>query len=110
MGEGSDEKLHVIAQAIKTGKYRYTIHAAEQRIARSVARKEIEQVLLTGDVIEEYPDHHYGQACLVMGKTDKGRVLHVLCSLKEGLAIVTVYEPDLNKWEADLKTRRKQPI
>src|SRR5215211_3010275 len=99
MGKASDQKMQYIAHAIKKGQYRYTIHAAQQRIARAVKRKAVEQVLLTGEIIEDYPEHHYGQACLVMGKTEKGRVLHVLCSLKEELAIVTVYEPDLKKWE-----------
>ena len=110
MDAGMDIQMKRIAHAIKTGQYRYTIHAAQQRIARSVKRDDIEQVLLTGEVIEDYPEHHYGQACLVMGKTRIGRVLHILCSLSEELKIVTVYEPDPQKWVEDLKTRRKEKL
>lgn len=102
------EKLDYIKKAVAEGKYRYTIHGARQRIARGFRRKEVEESIESSEVIEDYPDHHYGSACLLLGKTKKGKNLHILCSLWEIVDIITVYEPDFIEWEKDLKTRRRK--
>lgn len=107
MAKKIQDKLEHIKEAVAEGKYRYTIHGAKQRIARRIRRREIEQALKGSEIIEDYPDHHYGPACLLLGKTTKGKNLHILCSLQEIVDIITVYEPDLVEWEEDLKTRRK---
>ncbi len=101
------EKLDHIKKAIAEGKYRYTVHGAKQRIARRLKRKELEEAIKSGEIIEDYPKHHYGPACLLFGKTAKNKNLHILCSLQEIVDIITVYEPDLIEWEEDLKTRRE---
>ena len=100
------DKMAYIAAAIKAGRYRYTLHGAKQRIARGIKRQEIEQATASGEIIEDYPEHHYGPACLVLGKTTKGKAIHLLFSLREIVDIITVYEPTLEDWEEDLKTRR----
>lgn len=97
-----------IANAIKQGEYRYTLHAAQQRIARGIRRSEVEQVLTSGEVIENYPNHHYEHACLVYGITKQGKVIHAVCSLNNIVDIITLYEPSEEKWLADMKTRRKK--
>lgn len=96
-----------IAQATAQGQYRYTIHGAQQRIERGIRRREIEEADADGEIIEDYPTHHYGPAFLVFGKTAAGRPLHILFVLEPVLAIVTLYEPDPDEWEEDLKTRRR---
>jgi len=48
-------------------------------------------------------------ACLLMGRSRGGRVVHVVCAAKKDyLAVVTVYAPCLLEWEPDFKTRRKR--
>lgn len=101
-------KLAYLAKAVLKGNYRYTLHAAQQRIERRIERTEVEQVLINGEIIEDYPKHHYGPACLVYGKTKQGKVIHILCSLQETVDIVTLYEPSIDKWHDDLKTRRRK--
>lgn len=108
MARKFQEKLDYIKKAVAEGKYRYTIHGAKQRIARRIKRKELEEAISSGEVIEDYPNHHYGPACLLFGKTKRDKVLHILCSLQEVMDIITVYEPDLVEWKEDLKTRRKK--
>jgi hypothetical protein len=75
------QKKKHIAKAIGQGNYRYTLHAAQQRIARRINRLEIEAVLTNGEIIEDYPEHHYGPACLLYRITKQGKVIHILCSL-----------------------------
>ncbi len=106
MAKQLQNKLDYIKKAVAEGRYRYTIHGAKQRIARRIKRQEIEEVVDSGEVIEDYPKHHYGPACLLLGKTAAGKSLHILCSLQNMVDIITVYEPDLVEWEKDLKTRR----
>jgi Domain of unknown function (DUF4258) len=108
MNADDQEKMAHIARAFARGRYRYTIHAAQQRIARAVRRRDIEAVVAGGQVIEDYPEHHYGPCCLILGSTDAGGPLHLVCSLRQIVDIITVYEPDLDEWEPDLKTRRKR--
>lgn len=108
MAKKIQDKLEHIKEALAEGRYRYTIHGAKQRIARRLKRREIEAAIKSGEIVEDYPKHHYGPACLVLGRTEKGRALHILCSLQQIVDIITVYEPDLIEWEEDLKTRRKK--
>ena len=95
-----------IAKTVALGRYRYTIHGAAQRIARNIQGHEVEEAIINGEIIEHYPVHHYGAACLILGKTKKGRFLHILCSMQPVVDIITIYEPDPNEWMAGLKTRR----
>lgn len=62
----------------------------------------------TGDVIEDYPDDPRGHSCLMLGKGEGGRVIHVLCAPKEAfLAIITTYVPSEDEWEQDFTVRRR---
>lgn len=102
------EKSDHIKKAVAEGRYQYTIHGAKQLIGRRLRRIEVEEAVKNGEIVEYYPDHHYGRACLLLGKTAQGKSLHILCSLQEIVDIITIYEPDLVEWEEDLKTRRKK--
>ncbi len=106
MNDDLKQQMAQIVRAITSGHYRYTVHGAQQRIARGIHRDEIEDAIASGEVIEDYPRHHYGPACLILGRTSRGRPLHVLCSVRSVVDIITVYEPDPTEWEADLRTRR----
>ncbi len=107
MGKKLREKLDHVKKAVEAGKYRFTLHGAQQLIARRLKRVGIEEAVKSGEIIEDYPKHHYGPACLILGKTVQGKSLHLVCSLQEIVDIITVYEPDLIEWENNLKTRKK---
>jgi hypothetical protein len=100
------QKMAEVAQAVADGAYRYTLHGAQQRIARRISGAEVEEAIAKGVIIEDYPRHHYGPAALILGRTRQNRPLHILCSVQPIVDIVTVYEPDPQEWEADLRTRR----
>ena len=106
MSDNLVNKMAHVAEAVATGQYRYTVHGAQQRIARAIHRDEIEEAIADGEIIEDYPRHHYGPACLILGRTSRDRPLHILCSVRLVVDIITVYEPDSAEWEADLRTRR----
>jgi hypothetical protein len=64
--------------------------------------REIEEALLSErcEVIENYPDDPRGASCLVLGFTEEGLPLHLVCgvSLSDVIVIVTVYRPHPDKW------------
>jgi hypothetical protein len=74
-------------------------------IERSVIRAEVERAMLSGEIIEEYPDDKYSASCLIYGKTEVGRDLHVQVTYPPSVVVITVYEPDPEEW-VDCRTRR----
>jgi hypothetical protein len=48
------------------------------------------------EIIEEYPGHHYGPACLILGWLDDGRPIHIVIGLSDPLSIITVYDPSID--------------
>ena len=90
--------LDDIRQTFATGRYRYTLHAVKQTTVRRISRREIEQAIAEGEVIESYPHDKYGPSCLIFGMTAEGRPLHVQCTQPPEAKVITAYEPDPNKW------------
>lgn len=87
--------------------YLLTLHASNRAVERAILSREIEEAVANGEIIEEYPTDKYGPTCLILGKTESQRVLHVLVSYPEQPKVVTVYEPSPDEWEADWKTRKR---
>jgi hypothetical protein len=70
-----------------------------------IATSEVEAVLLSGEVIEDYPADVRGHSCLMLGAPE-GRSVHVVCSPKaEYLAVITAYVPDPAQWSSDVRKR-----
>jgi YgiT-type zinc finger domain-containing protein len=74
--------MDAIAGAVLRGSYRYTVHGARQRIERRLSGEEIEEAIQSGEIIEDYPEHHYGPCCLILGYTRSGKALHLVCSCR----------------------------
>ena len=99
-------KFESVRQAFINGLFRYTKHGLEQRIKRQISSAEIEEAVLSGEVIEDYPSDKYGPSCLIFGKTSHNRPLHVQIVFYPIITVVTVYEPSPEKW-IDYRERRK---
>jgi hypothetical protein len=87
----------------------YLPHALDEMNAPDelITPDEVQNVILEGEVIEEYPEDARGHSCLMLGYGLEGRPVHVVCSPKdEYLAIVKVYLPDPRRWERDWQTRK----
>ena len=83
----------------------FTHHAIEKMLERKIDEEEIIEVILNGEIIEEYPKDKYGPSCLIFGLTKRHRRLHVLISYSELPWVITTYEPKLSEW-TDYKKRR----
>ncbi len=84
-----------------------TEHAAERSRQRGIFSRDIRNAVVTGEIIEQYPDDFPFPSCLILGKDMAGNVTHT-CMSEEGTAsrIITAYYPDREKWSADFKTRK----
>ena len=86
-------------------------HAIRQmsRPDRMILRAEVRRVVEHGEVVEDYPEDRRGHSCLLLGRGDGGRPIHVVCAPKdEYLAIITAYLPSPRSWEDDYKTRKQK--
>lgn len=70
---------------------------------------DIRNIVNNGEIIEQYPDDFPFPSCLICGKNDSGKVVHV-CMSDEGSSsrIITAYFPDEDKWIDDYKVRKEQ--
>ena len=65
-------------------------------------------VINNGEIIEQYPDDYPFPSCLILGITINGEYVHVVVSMDEGkIYLITAYKPSLDKWESNLKTRKR---
>jgi hypothetical protein len=83
-----------------------TAHASTRAISRDIDDFEIEEAVVSGMVIEDYPEDKYGPSCLILGYTRSGRLLHVQVTYPPKARVITVYEPSPDEWESDGKTRK----
>ena len=88
-----------IQKAVRDGNIFFTDHAVRQMAKRNIDDVEVGEAILSGEIIEEYPEDKYSPSCLVYGQTLNERHLHVVCSLPPRVRVVTVYEPDPEEWE-----------
>ena len=71
---------------------------------------EVLEVLDAGEIIEEYPDDQPYPSCLIFGRTRAARTLHVVCAPvldERRLIVITIYQPDPARWDADFKRRKR---
>lgn len=73
---------------------------------RMITTAEVEIVVTTGELVEDYPGDVRGHSCLLLGFGEEDRPIHVACSPKDDyLAIITAYLPDPARWSSDFKRR-----
>ena len=84
-------ELNEVKAEITTGNYRFSDHAVKRMIRRYIDRMEVEEAVLTGEIIEEYPDDKYSPSCLIYGVSKAGRQLHVQLSLPPAVMKVPIF-------------------
>ena len=70
---------------------------------RSISRSNVISVIHTGEIIEDYPEDFPLPSCLILGIVNKNPITQD----EKEIVIISVYRPDLNKFEPDFRTRRK---
>ncbi|MBF0539901.1 MAG: DUF4258 domain-containing protein [Nitrospirae bacterium] len=96
-----------ICRQLSTGQFDFSKHAFKRTIERNISEIEIMDAGIYARVIKDYPEDKYNPSCLLLGFTNAGRPLHLQVSLAETefVKIITIYEPDREKW-IDFSKRR----
>jgi len=103
--------LKKIQDSFKSDKFLYTKHARDEMENEEfgeIKDREVVEAVLNGKIIEVYPDDEPYPSCLILGRTSENRPIHIVCaySSESDLAIIiTVYQPDPNRW-VDFERRK----
>jgi Domain of unknown function (DUF4258) len=100
--------IEEIRQKFSNEQFEFSKHALDQSILRRIQVQEVRDAVASGQVIEDYPDDKYGPSCLISGLTQDHRPIHIHCSYpyRPAIKIVTLYEPDPQRWNANFTQRR----
>lgn len=88
----------------------FRVHAIQRMFERRITPEDVRHVLMTGEVIEDYPDDTPYASRLVLGWRGS-QPIHVVAAdnhVDRETIVITTYEPDPDRWNQDFK-RRKAP-
>jgi len=95
--------------AIENGNIEWQRHAFERMMEREISREIVKEVLLSGEIIEDYPDDKPYPSALFLGwfEEEPFHVITAIDSQNHRCFVITAYRPDSEHFESDYKTRRK---
>lgn len=86
----------------------WRIQALQQMITRNISRRDVLNIVHSGEIIESYPNDLPFPNFLIMGSS-QGRPLHIVVAHAEEINtvyVITVYEPDKLKWDERFRRRK----
>jgi len=101
--------LRLVRQSARK-KILFLPHAVRQMShpGRMITAQDVRRVVMSGEIIEDYPEDARGHSCLLLGGGADGRKIHVVCAPRAAyLAIITAYLPDPGEWDPELRVRRQ---
>jgi len=91
----------------EVGKIIFRTHAIKRMFQRRIDEKDVRSVLENGEIIEIYSDDTPYPSRLILGWRDN-RPLHVVAAdnvTDNETIVITVYEPEQDKWSSNYKRR-----
>jgi Domain of unknown function (DUF4258) len=104
-----DFNIEILRGAAAQGRIQWHQHALERILERGISRAEVVSAIMNGEVIEIYPADRPYPSCLMLYVETVP--LHVVVAVDRDARIchvITAYRPDLEHFEPDFRTRRKQ--
>jgi len=100
--------IHNIRNHIVNGKIDWTNHCLNRLNKRNIFISDVKVAIKNGKIIEYYYEDYPYPSCLILGYNANNKLLHIVCGISDNLVhMITAYYPDSDKWEEDMKTRRK---
>jgi hypothetical protein len=73
---------------------------------RGITFSSVKSGIMSGDIIEDYPTDYPNPSVLILGNLTNIPI-HIVVGIGKGtIQIITAYNPSLDIWETDLKTRK----
>ena len=101
--------LTIFREAIALGRIEWRKHVLQKLAERGIPQQAVREVLLQGERIRDYTDDKPFPSALFLGYVS-GKPLHVVAACDETnrqAFVITAYEPSLETFEADYRTKRK---
>ena len=76
---------------------------------RQISQEAVESIINQGEIINDYADDKPYPSKLILGRFD-GRPIHIVVAYNrtdDERIVITVYEPDLGRWESDFRRKKK---
>jgi len=102
--------LTIFRELVAAGGIEWRKHVLQKLAERAIPQDSVREVLLRGERIRDYADDKPFPIALFPGYID-GIPLHVVAACDEAnrrVYIITAYEPSLEIFEPDYRTKRKQ--
>ena len=87
----------------------FRVHALQAMFERNISAGDVHAVVLEGKVVESYPQDRPYNSRLILGWRGP-RPIHVVAaddSAGQETIIITVYEPDPERWEPGFERRKR---
>jgi hypothetical protein len=106
--------IEAIKAKVRLSQYVYSQHAEIERRAEDLTFAQIEDALLSGEILEQYPDTGRGESCLIVGFSGETPI-HTVCGWRgEQVALVTVYIPRppkfIDPWTRGAQGNEENPV
>ena len=99
-------------ELLNEGKIKWSAHGLMRLQERDISIEDIKFSIRGGEIIESYPKEPPAiSSVLIYGNTQDNKLIHIIVGYDvEQLYFVTAYYPNTDKFENDLKTRRKNNV
>jgi hypothetical protein len=109
----SEERSLAVTESIRVrmrqGQFRLSKHATKRMDLRGRTLTDIQEVILTGEVIQEYPNENPYPEYLFLGyPRSPSDPCYVVVASNDETVLVTVHDYDPEVYEPDHRTRRKE--
>lgn len=99
-------KIEWIVERVKQSEYYFSKHGDQERQNDNLLIVEVEQALISGRILEQYKNTGRGESCLVIGFTNSGKPIHLVCGQRDKrMVIITVYIPHPPKFKTPYERR-----
>ena len=103
--------INTLRKRVQAGNYLIKAHAVQHALKEGFERRHMTEAILTGAVIEEYPDEQRALICGSITLSESPEVyLHVVCEYADEVYVefVTAYIPDELEWASPPFRRRRR--
>ena len=96
--------LQKIQACFRADKALYSKHARDEMENEEfgeIQEREIHETVLSGKIIENYPEDEPYPSCLIYGRTLDNRPIHVVGAYSgesDIVIVITAYQPDPERW------------
>jgi hypothetical protein len=94
--------IETIRRLVESKRYQIKLHAVQHALKEGFGEQEMVAAILSGHIIEEYPERNRGLICgRITLEANISVYLHVICeqNYADQVEFVTAYIPDERDWE-----------